>query len=136
MTHPGQFLLYKAPSGAMNVDDFFQGETVWFTQKLLAELFGIQVPAIAKHLKNIFDSGELVEGSVVSILETTAADGKDYSTYYYNLDTIIAVSYWVNSFLATKFRISTTQQPVQHGRAPKLALAAETTLPGLTNPRR
>jgi len=109
MTHSGQFLLYKAPSGAVNVDVFFQGETVWLTQKTLAELFGVQVPAITKHLKNIFESGELVEGSVVSILETTAADGKNYSTRYYNLDAIIAVGYRVNSFQATQFRIWATR---------------------------
>jgi len=109
VTNPGQFLLYKAPSGAVNVDVFFQGETVWLTQKTLAELFGVQVPAIGKHLKNIFESGELVEGSVVSILETTAADGKNYSTRYYNLDAIIAVGYRVNSFQATQFRIWATR---------------------------
>lgn len=79
------------------------------TQKALAELFGVKVPAVAKHLKNIFTSGELAEGSVVSILETTAADGKNYATRYYNLDAIIAVGYRVNSFQAMQFRIWATQ---------------------------
>jgi len=105
----GNFLLYKAPNGAVNVTVFFQGETVWLTQKTLAELFGVGVPAIAKHLKNIFGSGELVEEAVLSILETTAADGKNYQTRYYNLDAIIAVGYRVNSFQATQFRIWATR---------------------------
>jgi uncharacterized protein (DUF4415 family) len=70
------------------VDVFLKDETVWLTQKALAELFGVKVPAINKHLKNIFDSGELLEPAVVSILETTAADGKNYQTRYYSLDAI------------------------------------------------
>jgi hypothetical protein len=75
----------------------------------MAELFGVQVPAIAKHLKNIFAEGELLENSVISILETTAADGKRYQTQFYNLDAIIAVGYRVNSAEATQFRIWATQ---------------------------
>ncbi len=73
-----------------------------------ADLFGVQVPAINKHLKNIFDTGELVEASVISILETTAADDKNYQTRYYNLDAIIAVGYRVNSYQVTQFRIWAT----------------------------
>ena len=94
----GDFILYTAPDGAVKVDVFFKDETVWLTQKALAELFGVKVPAINKHLKNIFDSGELVEDSVISILETTAADSKNYQTRFYNLDAIIAVGYRVNSY--------------------------------------
>jgi hypothetical protein len=75
MTEDQQSLLYTAPDGAMKVDLFFKGETVWLTQKVLAELFGVKVPAINKHLKSIFESGELVENAVISILETTADDG-------------------------------------------------------------
>lgn len=108
MTELNQFLLYTAPDGAVKVDVFFKGETAWMTQKALAELFGVQVPAINKHLKNIFDTVELVEASVISILETTAADGKNYQTRYYNLDAIIAVGYRVNSYQATQFRIWAT----------------------------
>lgn len=78
------------------------------TQKKIAELFGVQRPAIAKHLKNIFESGELIQDSVSSILEHTAEDGKKYKTTFYNLDTIIAVGYRVNSKKATKFRIWAT----------------------------
>jgi hypothetical protein len=106
---PSQFLLYTAPDGAVKVDVFFRDETVWLTQKALAELFGVKVPAINKHLKNIFASRELVEDSVVSILETTATDGKTYQTRYYNLDAIIAVGYRVNSYQATQFRIWATK---------------------------
>jgi hypothetical protein len=79
----------------------FKDETVWMTQKVLAELFGVKVPAINKHLKNIFESGELDGESVVSILETTAKDGKIYKTRVYNLDAIIAVGYRVNSYQAS-----------------------------------
>jgi len=108
MTELNQFLLYTALDGAVKVDVFFKGETAWLTQKALVELFGVQVPAINKHLKNIFDTGELVEASVISILETTAADGKNYPTRYYSLDAIIAVGYRVNSYQATRFRIWAT----------------------------
>lgn len=109
MSEQNQFLLYTAPGGAVKVEVFVKGETVWLTQKALAELFGVKVPAINKHLKNIFESGELAEASVISILETTAADGKNYQTRYYNLDTIIAVGYRVNSYQATQFRIWATK---------------------------
>lgn len=109
MSEQNQFLLYTAPDGAVKVDVFLKDETVWLTQKALAELFAVKVPAINKHLKNIFDSGELVENSVVSILETTAADGKNYQTRFYNLDAIIAVGYRVNSYQATQFRIWVTK---------------------------
>jgi hypothetical protein len=75
----GNFILYTAPDGAVKVDVFFKNETVWLTQKALAELFAVKVPALNKHLKNIFDSGELVEDSVISILETTAGDRKTHN---------------------------------------------------------
>lgn len=82
MSNQNQFLLYTAPDGAVKVEVFFKTETVWLTQKAPAELFGVKVPAINKHLKNTFESGELVEDSVTSILETTAADGKAHATRY------------------------------------------------------
>jgi len=103
------FLLYTDTNGKVRVEVFVKDETVWLTQKAMAELFGVQVPAINKHLKNIFESGELCESSVISILETTAADGKQYKTNYYNLDAIIAVGYRVNSYQATQFRIWATK---------------------------
>ncbi len=104
-----EFFLYSAPDGAVKVRVLFKEETAWLTQKALAELFGVKVPAVTKHLKNIFESGELQQGSVVSILETTAADGKSYQTRFYNLDAIIAVGYRVNSYQATQFRIWATK---------------------------
>lgn len=109
MSGQNQFLLYTAPDGAVKVEVFVKDETVWLTQKALAELFGVQRPAVTKHLLNIFTSGELAEDSVCSILEHTAADGKTYSAKYYNLDAIIAVGYRVNSYQATQFRIWATK---------------------------
>lgn len=80
-----KFLLYTAPDGAVKIDVFLRNETIWLPQAKIAELFGVQQPAIAKHLKNVLDSGELMEKSVHSILEYTAADGKDYKTKFYIL---------------------------------------------------
>jgi hypothetical protein len=77
VSEPNHFLLYTAPDGAVKVDVFVRDETVWLTQKALEELFAVNVPAINKHLKKIFDSDKLVEASVISILETTAADRKN-----------------------------------------------------------
>ena len=82
----------------------YKDETIWATQKAIAELFDIGVPAISKHLKNIFEDGELNENSVISKMETTASDGKMYNTRFYNLDAIISVGYRVNSVRATQFR--------------------------------
>ena len=104
-----EIIFYTTPDGNKKIEVVFQDETAWLTQKALAELFGVHVPAINKHLKNIFESGELVENSVISILETTAADGKSYKTRYYNLDAIIAVGYRVSSYQATQFRIWATK---------------------------
>ncbi len=103
-----EIVFYSTPDGDKKVEVLFQDENFWLTQKALAGLFNVKVPAVSKHLKNIFESGELVADSVVSILEITAADGKTYKTYktkYYNLDAIIAVGYRVNSYQATQFRI-------------------------------
>jgi hypothetical protein len=104
-----EFLLYTTPNGKVKVEIFLRNETVWLTQKRMADLFGVGIPAINKHLKNIFESGELQEDSVISILEITADDGKKYSTKFYSLDAIISVGYRVNSAQATHFRIWATQ---------------------------
>ena len=104
-----EFLLYTTPNNDVKVEIYLHNETVWLPQKRMAELFGVNVPAISKHLKNIFESGELEENSVVSILETTAEDGKKYQTNYYNLDAILSVGYRVNSSQATQFRIWATK---------------------------
>ena len=106
--NPASVVLYEAADGKVAVKVVFARETFWLTQKTMAELFGVNVPAVNKHLKNIFETAELVEGSVVSILETTAADGKNYPTQFYNLDAVIAVGYRVNSLKATQFRIWAT----------------------------
>ncbi len=99
------FFLYKDGNGEVKIEIHIFNETVWLTQDKIAQLFGVQRPAITKHLKNIFESGELVEESVSSILELTAADGKKYKTKLYNLDAILSVGYRVNSIQATRFRI-------------------------------
>lgn len=103
------FLLYTAPNGDVKIEVYLQSETVWLTQKAMTALFGVNVPAISKHLKNIFASGELDKNAVISILETTAEDGKNYQTKFYNLDAIISVGYRVNSHQATQFRIWATK---------------------------
>ncbi|UQD56652.1 virulence RhuM family protein [Flavobacterium sp. K5-23] len=104
-----QILLYSNQEGKVNITVTYLNDTFWLPQKAIAALFGVEVPAISKHLKNIFESSELDEISVVSKMETTASDGKKYNTTYYNLDAIIAVGYRVNSKQATQFRIWATQ---------------------------
>lgn len=92
------------PDADGKVQVVIKDETLWCTQKAMAQLFGVGIPAISKHLKNIFAEGELVADSVISKMETTAADGKNYTTTYYSLDAIIAVGYRVSSLKATRFR--------------------------------
>lgn len=98
------FLFYTSSEGKTKIQVILKDETVWMTQKAIAELFDVQRPAITKHIKNIFESEELTENSVSSILEHTATDGKTYKTKYYNLDAIISIGYRVNSKKATRFR--------------------------------
>ncbi|MDP2090333.1 MAG: virulence RhuM family protein, partial [Candidatus Gracilibacteria bacterium] len=100
-----EFLIYKTNNSKIKVDVLLIDEDLWLPQKKIAELFGVNTPAISKHIKNIFNEGELQENGVISILETTANDGKNYKTIYYNLDMIIAIGYRVNSKQATNFRI-------------------------------
>ena len=104
MAYEIQFLLYSMPDEDGKVQVVIKDETIWCTQKAMARLFGIGVPAISKHLKNIFEEGELQMDSVISKMETTAADNKKYLTAFYSLDAIIAVGYRVNSMKATRFR--------------------------------
>ncbi len=99
-----EFLIFTSQSGEDSIEVKVFDESVWLTQNMIAQLFDVQRPAISKHLKNIFESGELEEKSVSSILEHTAKDGKNYKTKYYNLDAIISVGYRVNSKKATQFR--------------------------------
>ncbi len=105
-----EFLLYTTPNGKVKVEIFLKDENIWLTQKRIAELFDVGIPAVNKHLTNIFESGELDENSVISILEITASDGKNYKTKFYNLDAIISVGYRVNSSQATQFRIWATER--------------------------
>ena len=100
-----EILFYKTDNGDVRVEILLYQENLWLTQAKMAELFEVQKAAISKHLKNIFESGELLEESVVSKMETTDSDGKRYNINYYNLDAIIAVGYRVNSRKATMFRI-------------------------------
>lgn len=102
-------ILYTTPQGDVKIEVFFQNETVWLTQKLIAQLFDTTKQNISLHLQNIYKEGELKERSVVKEFLTTAADGKDYKTSFYNLDAIIAVGYRVNSKRATHFRIWATK---------------------------
>ena len=97
-----EILFYKTDNGEVRVEILLYQENLWLTQAKMAQLFEVQKAAISKHLKNIFESGELQEQAVVSKMETTAADGKQYNTNYYNLDAIIAVGYRVNSKKANR----------------------------------
>ena len=100
-----KIVIYQTDDGQTQIDVRLENETVWLTQKQIAELFGTKRPAITKHLKNIYSSEELDENSTCSILEHMGNDGKQaYSTKYYNLDAILSVGYRVNSKNATRFR--------------------------------
>jgi len=98
------FVIFKTDEGKVNIDVFFQNETLWLTQKLIAQLFEINRTVVTKHLKNIFNTAELEESSVCANFAHTARDGKTYKTKYYNLKAITAVGYRVNSHRATEFR--------------------------------
>ncbi len=105
------FLLYTSPTGDVKVEVVLNNETVWLTQKAIAQLFGVNVPAISKHLNNIYKSKELEKEATISILETVQTEGKREvarAIEYYNLDAIISVGYRVNSAQATRFRIWAT----------------------------
>ena len=110
-----EFLLYTAPNGNVKIEILIHNESVWLTQERMAELFGVQRPAVTKHLKNIFGSGELDENVVSSILEHTTQHGaiqdktQVQEVKYYNLDAVISVGYRVNSRQATQFRIWATR---------------------------
>ena len=99
-----EFLIFQAEAKEQGVEVYYKDENIWATQKAMATLFDVNVPAISKHLKNIFETGELKDDSVVSKMEITASDGKHYQTLFYSLDAVIAVGYRVNSVRATQFR--------------------------------
>ncbi|NOQ28258.1 MAG: cell filamentation protein Fic [Bacteroidales bacterium] len=98
------FVIFQTENGKVNIDVYFQNETLWLTQKRISELFEKDRTVITKHLKNIFESGELIENSVCANFAHTAKDGKTYNTNYYNLRAITAIGYRVNSHRAIEFR--------------------------------
>lgn len=106
----GELILYQTEDGKTRIDVRLQGETVWLTQKLMAELFQTSVPNVNIHINNIFKEGELDGSSVIKEYLTTAADNKQYQTKFYNLDVIISVGYRVKSHRGTQFRIWATQR--------------------------
>lgn len=103
------FLFYNSDDGTGKVQVIIGDETVWASQRSMAQIFQVTVPTINEHLQNIFKSKELEEDSVIRKIRTTAVDHKEYLTNFYNLDVIIAVGYRVNSYHATKFRIWATR---------------------------
>jgi hypothetical protein len=105
-------ILYQTENKNVTINVTFQNETFWLSQKMIAQLFGVEIPAISKHLNNIYESGELIKDSTISILETVQLEGSrnvKRNVEFYNLDVIIAVGYRVNSKQATQFRIWATQ---------------------------
>lgn len=114
ITKQMEMVLYHSEQSDVTVNAIIKDETIWITQKAMAELFGVKVPAISKHLKNIFEDGELNEQVVISKMEITTPHGaipgktQTSATNYYNLDAIISVGYRVNSKQATQFRIWAT----------------------------
>ena len=110
MQENGEIVLYQNPDGEIKIDVRLEDETVWLSQKDMAALFDKSVKTISEHIQNIFDEAELEKDSVIRNFRTTAADGKDYRTNFYNLDVIISVGYRVKSRQGTQFRIWATER--------------------------
>ena len=109
MENKGQIILYQTQDGESKIEVTLANETVWLTIDQMAELFQRNKSTISRHIKNVFESGELRQDSVVAFFATTASDGKVYQVAYYNLDMIISVGYRVNSYRGVQFRIWATQ---------------------------
>ena len=109
MTNHSQIIIYQNENGEVKLDVRFDGDTVWLTQKMMAELFGVDVRTVNEHIQNIFKSNELDQNAVIRKFRITASDGKNYNSQLYNLDAIISVGYRVNSTRATQFRIWATK---------------------------
>ena len=107
---PAEFLLYQTEDGQSRLEVHMSGETVWLNLMQLTDLFGRDKSVISRHIKNIFDDGELLSEAAVAKYATTAADGKTYQVDHYNLDVIISVGYRVKSQRGTQFRIWATQR--------------------------
>ena len=103
-SNSSQIIIYQTEAGETKIEVRLEDETVWLSQKLMAELFQVTIPTINEHLKNIFSCGELQENSVIRKFRITATDSKQYYTNFYNLDAIISVGYRVQSHVATRFR--------------------------------
>jgi len=103
-------IIYEGDEGQPKIEVRLENETVWLSQKQMAELFGCSTDNISLHLKNIFNEGELAQNSVTEEYSTTASDGKNYKVKHYNLDAIISVGYRINSLRGTQFRIWATQK--------------------------
>lgn len=110
MDNTGEILIYQNQEGNIKIDVRLEEETVWLTQAQLCDLFQKSKATISEHIKNVFEEGELIENAVVRKFRTTAADGKNYDTNFYNLDIIISVGYRVKSIQGTQFRIWATQR--------------------------
>ena len=109
-SNPGEFLFYQTEDGRTRLQVRMEGETVWLSQKAMADLFQKDVRTISEHIRNIFEEGELPPEAVVRNFRITAADNKPYDTQHYNLDVIISVGYRVKSLRGTQFRIWATQR--------------------------
>ena len=119
-TRNSPIVLYHTPDGKVTVDVFFAKDNFWLTQKAMAELFGVKIPAISKHLKNIFDSGELAEGAAISKMETVQTEGTrqvSREVDFYNLGAVIAVGYRVNSVTFTEQQMLKTAGKISHEMA-------------------
>ena len=125
----GAIVIYQSSDGKIKLDARFENETLWLSQKDMAELFGVKMPAVSKHLKNIFNEGELKEEVVVSILETTTKHGaiagktQTQAIRFYNLDAIISVGYRVNSSRATQFLLIAESHPNEMETIKKVVLS-------------
>jgi hypothetical protein len=105
-----EIILYMTEDGRTRLEVKMESETVWLTQSQMAELFQTSVPNVSMHIRNLFSEGELPAEAVVKEFLTTAADGKNYRTKFYNLDVVISVGYRVKSLRGTQFRIWATQR--------------------------
>lgn len=100
-----EIIMYQTQDGLTKIETTFENDTVWLSIDQMAELFQRDKSTISRHIKNIFNEGELIRNAVVAKFATTAADGKTYQVDYYNLDVIISVGYRVKSLRGTQFRI-------------------------------
>ena len=110
MEENNKIIIYTNESGLTKLDVRLENETLWLTQAQMRELYQTRKSNVSEHIKHIFEDGELQEDAVVRKFRTTAADGKAYLTSFYNLDTIIALSYLMRSIIATRFRQWATQR--------------------------